>query len=483
MLLIHGLILLVSATSIPALADPVSMDSYPRNLQTILDSTRPLEHPLGQRMPLLLWPVQQAMVEDEVAQESIIRDLDTRGIAMIATWNHSKTLRSLADSLRIARIQQKLGLPVYVNAIAPMYAFYNQDPATGHLDDHGNAYFDPSIRGGKIGCPYRIQHRYEELTEQIAGFVRAYQKAGVPLDFVFGDWEVDGPLEINRAWEASKRCVICRKHLPDIESFAAFQKAVRIARSDATKHCYVEPILSAYPDAWIGNYGVYPHDGYRYWFDYFEVFVEYHPHIMDQRAPYRTWYDDFPLTGYTMAMPVVYPWARTFLWYDYQSPDYRWFYNMLKVASNAGAHTPNHVPIVPFVHFQTIYEPDPENDSIQSMSRTAYEELLWHMLLRGTDTFFMWCRSEESEIETPPVHQVWAASLAYVDWLDKGEPVIFDVPAKPGPIVSAIRWGNRLLVRRTDFDDSITEPITILVEKQTVTVPRQPGRCQIIEFR
>ena len=165
-----------------------------------------------------------------------------------------------------------------------------------------------------MGCPFRIRHRYDELTEQVAFFVRGYRKAEVPLDFVFGDWEVDGPLEVNRAWEAARRCRVCRDNIARIDDFSAFQKAVRIERSKATKDCYTNPILREYPQALVGNYGVYPHDGYRYWYDYFEEFVDYHPHITDQRARYRKWYDDFPSTGYTLAMPVVYPWARGYLW-------------------------------------------------------------------------------------------------------------------------------------------------------------------------
>ena len=458
------------------------MNPYPQAIQTLLDCTRPLDHDRGERMPLLLWPVHAGVVEDDDVQEAIIRDLDAHGLAMIATWDHAKHQKSLSNSLRIARIQKRLGLPVYVNAVAPMYAFYNHDAATGHLDAEGKPFFDPSIVGDKIGCPFRIRHRYQQLTEQIARFVRAYRAADVPLDLVFGDWEVDGPLEINRAWDASRKCTVCQQQIPDLDDFSAFQRAVRIARCDATRTCYVEPIRSEFPRCLVGNYGVYPHDGYRYWYDYFEQFVDYHPHVMDQRAPYRQWYDDFPLTGYTFAMPVVYPWARNFLWYDYESSDYRWFYNMLKVASNAGANSPADVPIVPFVHFQTIYEPDPQNEAIRPMSRAAYQELLWHMLLRGTDTFFLWCRGGETEIESPPVHEVWAASLTYTEWLQQGQPVTFDVPPRPGPVVSGLRRGHRLLVRRSDFDDAQAEPITLQVDGSHVVVPRRPGQCQVIEL-
>ncbi len=455
---------------------------YPAAIRSVLEGTRPLTKARGNRMPLLLWPVHAGVVSDQATQEAIIRELDARGIAMIATWHPENREKSLRDALTIARIQKKLGLPVYVNANSCMYAFYNGDASTAHLDDQDKPFFDPSITGEKIGCPFRIRHRYAELTEQVAFFVRGYQEADVPLDFVFGDWEIDGPLEVNRAWEAARRCQVCRKNIAEIDTFEAFQKAVRIERSRATRECYANPILSEYPQALVGNYGVYPHDGYRYWYDYFEEFADYQPHLTDQRAHYRQWFDDFPLTGYTFAMPVVYPWARGYLWYDFPSTDYRWIYNMLRVASNAGAHTPDGIPIVPFVHFEPIYEPDPGDDSIRPLTKTAYQELLWHMLLRGTDTFFLWCRGTRAQWEVPPLHEVWAESLEYSPWLENGYPVLFDVPGSQTPIVSAVRLGGRLLVRRTDFDESHPSAITIKIDGTPIDVPRMQGKMQVLEI-
>jgi hypothetical protein len=482
--LISSICLALAISSLPCVRgnETVVITEYPAAIQAVLKCTKPLTTLRGNRMPLLLWPVHAGVVEDESTQEAIIRDLDARGMAMITTWHPDNREKSLADALRIARIQKKLGLPVYVNAISCMYSFYNGDPSTAHLDDQGKPFFDPSIAGNKIGCPFRIRHRYDELTEQVAFFVRGYREAEVPLDFVFGDWEVDGPLEVNRAWEAAQRCRVCQENVAEISTFQAFQKAVRIERSSATKSCYVDPILEHYPRALVGNYGVYPHDGYRYWYDYFEEFADYHPHAKDQRACYRQWYDDFPLTGYTFAMPVVYPWARGFLWYEFPAADYRWIYNMLRVASNAGAHTPHEVPIVSFVHFEPIYEPDPDDDSIRPLSEAAYRELLWHMLLRGTDTFFLWCRSARTPAEVPPLHEVWAASLEYSEWLEKGRPIKFDVPTTQGAIISAVRRGDRLLVRRTDFDDSHTGPVTLEINGAEVDVPRKPGKMQVLEI-
>jgi len=460
---------------------PEDRTGFPESILTVLDHSRPLEHPREDRLPLFLWPVHAGVVQDEELQQRIIQALDARGIATIASWVHGDREQSLAASMRIARIQQRLGLLVCVNANNCMYGFFNGDERTAHLDEQGEPFFDDSITGN-IGCPFRLEHRYAPMREKIDFFARAYQRAGLALDFVFGDWEIDGPLEINRAWEAAKRCSVCRRSIHPVGDFRVFQKQVRLERCRATRQCYVEPILAGYPEAFVGNYGVYPNDGFRYWYDYFELFYAPHPHRQDQRATYREWPNDFPSTGYTLAMPVVYPWARVFGWYDFEPHDYRWFYNMLLVASNAARHTDPHTPIVPFVHWHTIFDGGPAGASVRQMSRSAYQELLWHLLLRGCDSFFMWCPTEQAADETTLAHEVWADALQYRDWLDGGTPIAFSVPPEPGPVISGLRMDERVLVRRTDFGDRPEQDVSLEVGGLTLLVPPGDGSCHVIKL-
>ena len=245
--------------------------AFPASIRTVLANTKPLEYPRGDRLPLLLWPVLGGEVDDDGEQEDIIRQLDDRGVAMMATWNYDDKEASLARSLRIARIQQKLHLPVIVNANPCMYKFFNGDLKTAHVDAKGERFFDDSFgKQHKMGCAFAADFRFPAMTERIDHFVRAYHEAKLPLAMVWGDWEIDGPIEFNRSWEAAKRCVTCSKNVPDIENFEAYQKAMRLKRSEMTRRCYSEPILSRYPKAIVGNYGVYPHGGLRHWWDYFE---------------------------------------------------------------------------------------------------------------------------------------------------------------------------------------------------------------------
>ena len=123
-------------------------------------------------------------------------------------------------------------------------------------------------------------------------------------------------------------------------------------------------------------------------------------------------------------------------------------------------------------------EPDPQ---VKQFSRQTYQELLWHMLLRGTDTFFLWCMQAEDAEECRLVHEVYAEAQQYADLLNRGKPVSFEVPKRPGVVVSAVVCGKRLLVRRTDFVEGQGE-VEIAVGNRKIAVKPSPGKCQVLEL-
>lgn len=460
--------------------------AWSARVQTVLDAARPLQFPRQGRLPLYLWPASNPGDLDEATATQLLQELDRRGVGLVSSWAPKSRDESLRRAMVVAKAQQKLGLQVNVNASACLNRFFNGDPATAHVDASGQPFWDDSFDAGKakhtMGCPFALDGRKAPIREQVETFAEAYQAAGVPLDFVFVDWEIDGPIEFNRAYEASQRCTRCREHIEHLDNFLAFQKALREIRSELQHDALVDPILSRFPTALVGNYAVYPHDGYRYWYDYFEYFVDGQPHLADQRARYRLWANEFAATGYTCAMPVAYTWYPTWSWYDFDVPDYRWFYNMLLVASNAGRHAPANVPVISFVHWHTTAPPDSPDPAVQQFSQAAYQELLWHMLLRGTDTFFLWCPRDEDAEEVRLVAEVYAAAQQYGEFLERGVPLRFDVPKQPGPVVSAIRLNDRLLVRRTDFGQP-REPVEIAVGSRTISIEPHPGEMQIVPLR
>jgi len=452
-------------------------------IETILEHTKPLRHPRGGRLPLYVWGAMDPP-GNEAQLEAMLKALDERGIAACSTWRSAEGARtSLERALLVASVQKRLGLRVNVNATPCTYAVCDGSPETAHLDAQGKPFFDTTTSPHvKLGCPFRLRVRYPAMRARIEPFLDAYKRHGLEVAFIFADWEIDGPIEWQGGWDAAKRCVVCCKNIPEIENFLAFQRAYRKIRSEVQRECFARPVLARVPKALVGNYGVYPHGGWRYWYDYFEK--EPGPGVpvrMDFRCPVRPWAEEFGDCGYTFAMPTVYTWYRTWFWYDWSNGDYRWFYNMLQVASNAAAHTPPDVPLITFVHHTTTSPPRDPDPRVEQMSGWAYKELLWHMLLRGHDTFFVWCPDQELAHEVALVHEVWAAALEHREFLEGGKPVNFEVPRRPGPVVSALRLGERLLVRRTDFDRT-AEPVELRVGERVVRVPRVEGRCQVLEL-
>ena len=464
-----GLILASLARTMAQTGDPL--------IQEIIRTTAPLDQPRGERLPLYLWPAHNLGTDDEAELESLVSQLEARGIAAIANWR-TDDKEALDKALRLGAIQKRLGLPITVNATSCTYSFFNGDEATAHVDSAGQPFFDPSFGPRNMGCPFAIDSRTTEMRRRIAEPVAAYGDAGLDIHMIFADWEIDGPIEWNEAWDHSRRCARCQARIPEIDDFDAFQGALRRQRSYLQRHMLAEPVLARFPRALVGNYAVYPHNGYRYWFDYFEKHTPGTPHRMEGGARYRQWYPEFDGTGYTFAMPVVYTWQDIYTWYDFEDPDYRWFYNMLLVGSNAGKSTPAHIPLITFVHWHTVILSDPPPDHPQ-FGEEKYRELLWHLLLRGHDALFMWSPHDQALKESQLAHQVYAESHEYRDFLAHGTPVSFTVPKQPGPVVSALRRDDRVLVRRTDFT-AADAAVELQVDGRTLSVPRLEGSCQIL---
>lgn len=454
--------------------------NWPDNIRVILDNTKELEYERGNMFPLYLWPAIDRGNLHDMEAEILVRELDKRGIALVSSWNMKNREESLSRGMAIARAQKKLGLKVNIEATSLLYSFFDGSDSTAHVDENGKLFFDESFGAGrKMGCPFTLDSRKLEIRERVEYFLKRYREEGLPVGFIFADWEVDGPLEVNHAYEASRKCARCCQNLGAGFSFEKFQKTIREMRSYLQQYVFSGPVRSYFPDALVGNYAVYPNDGYRYWYDYFEFYNPIQPCKTEQKATYRKWVNDFPLTGYTAAMPVVYPWKDIFGWYDFENTDYRWFYNMLLNASNAGRSTPVNIPIISFVHWHTIQgAADP---GIPQMSRHAYRELLWHMLFRGTDTFFMWSMKEEFPQEVSLVQEVYAQGLQYKEFLQKGWPVTFDISDKPGTVISGLALDDRVLIRRTDFGTDHS-PVRILIGTKAVTVEYAPEICKVFKL-
>lgn len=452
----------------------------PDNIRILLEKLSPLSYERGNRELIYQYSIGDLSRLSDKDTELVIKELSKRGIGVITFWKQAEAFeRGIEEGIRIARLQENLGLKVAVDATDLLYGFYDKTDFTAHIDNEGRTFYDSSFAGHWMGCPFTLQERIPVIRSRIIAYSEAYQAAGVNIDIVTADWEIDGPHEWNEAWVNSKKCMTCCKNIDNIQDFYVFQSKLRSLRSKLLEICYTRPILERHPKALITNYGTYPNDGWRYWYDYFESPQIDLPNIKDQKAIYRPWCNEFTETGFTMAMPVVYTWYPIYNSYPEYTSDYRWFYNMLKVGTNAGKSTPSEIPIATFFHWHTTAPPEKQDLNVKQMSRHSYQELLWHLLLRGHDIFFSWCMKEEIETEMTLLQEVYNNSLNYNDWLQSGRPVLFEVPAKESSVVSGVKLNNQVLVRRTDFTDN-KKAVKCIIDDKIIMVPYKPGECQII---
>ena len=468
----------------PTAAAEAIPTGLPESLRSVLQNTRPLESQRGERLPFYVLPISSALrgLGDELSGR-VMSQMAARGIGYTVVWSPSDRDKSLAEGLRIVGIARRAGMPVAVDATACIDGFFDGSVATLHLDGQDQPFADLSFDPGrKMGCPFALADRVPVMRERIEFFLRGYAQAGATVDFVFADWEIDGPLEWNDAWIHSQKCRRCRSQIERIDDFRQFQRAVRAIRSDLQRQAFAEPVQRHFPRALVGNYGVYPHGGRRYWYDYYERLPEGAPFLVDQKARYREWVHEFDACGYSLAMPVVYTWYPIYSWYDFANTDYRWFYNGLLVGSNAGQHTKSATPIVTFMHRMTTAPPPNPDPEVKPFSPEKYQELLWHLLLRGHDGFFLWCLTAELPDEVRLVHEVYSQSFAYREFLDHGEPVTHEVPKLSGPVISGLRLGNRVLIRRTDFD-AHPGSVRVRIGQHEVEVPAGQKGCQVFLLR
>ena len=149
-----------------------------------------------------------------------------------------------------------------IHATACLQGFFDGSQDTLHVDHDGSLFSDKSS-GADLGCPFALEHRIPAIRRQVESFVNAYRQAGVNIDFIFADWEVDGPIEWNGSWSAAKRCKRCQKNIAQIDDFRQYQVTLRRIRSRLQREAFASVVTQAFPQALVGNYAVYPNDGYR----------------------------------------------------------------------------------------------------------------------------------------------------------------------------------------------------------------------------
>ena len=157
----------VAIQGFSTLQSTLAEDGWPRNLNVVIENTRPLKWHRNGRLSLFVLPITGSLsgLADEHAMDAL-RALDERGIGYSVDWNHNEFEQSLAEGIRIARMQLKLGQSVAVNANACLYSFFDGSDETLHVDAAGNRFAETSF-GGKLGCPFALEQRVPVIKQRV----------------------------------------------------------------------------------------------------------------------------------------------------------------------------------------------------------------------------------------------------------------------------------------------------------------------------
>lgn len=86
---------------------------------------------------------------------------------------------------------------------------------------------------------------------------------------------------------------------------------------------------------------------------------------------------------------------------------------------------------------------------------------------------------EQFAKEARLVQEVYAAVQKYGKFLEHGVPFTFDIPEKPGTVISGLELNDSILIRRTDFDEN-RGPVQVLVGTKRISVKSVPGVCHVV---
>ena len=222
-----------------------------------------------------------------------------------------------------------------MNANSCLYSFFDGSDDTLHIDVDGTRFADTSL-GGKLGCPFAIEYRVPVIKPCVEEFLRAYKQAGVEVDFVFADWEVTGRSNGTTRGRVRGGADAASEDLRDRRLLAYFSRRFADSRGFNVMHL-ATTLRPIFRGVWLATMASTRTT---------DSAIGTITSRRNQRPGVlsRLTYGRSIATGCTsstvrdtrFAMPVVYTWYPTFDWYDFDDCDYRWFYNMLQVGSNAG---------------------------------------------------------------------------------------------------------------------------------------------------
>lgn len=440
-----SLLLLISSATVQA----QTLEEAAWTLPNLLKKVPPLKHDNAGRFPMICIEPFLLAADDTSWRDAkplpaeMIRELKKRGLTQWIPPDEKYIPYALA--------LQKEGAGVIMMQGMAFNGPPDDVPSSMHLLPEGYKGLERPGQQPKFPCPLMLEG-WVNAGEKMRATFKKYREAGVKVDAVWLDWEIE-PYPGDAQLHEAQHCSRCRQQFPpgildDKERYRAF---IGPWRTQLFSVYFVAPILEHYPGCSVTNW---------------EEVISTSEHPTPNWGG-RRFLPPANLGLFTAANPVAY--GNT-IWYDYHwKPERGWpldarhldrIYTAVMLGE-ISVHERNAMRVAP--HIQSIpwvdrFCADNRDPRIPILTRPRYLEILRHLWLRGADGMQifnpLWFKEDGAKLaiateEVEDAVAIYDELLGYREFLDKG--VVMNTETLTaefdGAIWSGLRVGDAAIVR------------------------------------
>ena len=422
-------------------------------VDTVLQRIAPLTHDASNRWPMITWEPFLLATNDTSFQKGIplpltvYRELLRRGL--------TQAIRMNTNYLAIGKALQEAGSPVIMmEGNGGDGPFARGDDFQHHLPP------DYKIPEGERHYPCAmIRTGWEREAARVRDTMTAFKQAGVTVNAVWLDWEVEPLWWSTERWRQARACSRCRETFPSgtLWNFLVYMNCIRPYRQQLFSDYLAAPILDVFPQCSVSN-----------WDSLFST----------RKCPAYNWYGDIvppmDIGRFTASMPAVYASNASFTdyWYGRLGAPFRHLRSLRCIgepeavtdrvythvmlgsfSANAG-NAMRMAPAKKCIPWVSGFVIDNVRKDTPVLSRDRYREILRHVWLRGADAMQVFNPLNDAHpqyrlLEVEDACAIYDEMLAYRRFLDDGEVVNLRCPSfqDTGAIWSGLRLGNEAVVR------------------------------------
>ena len=469
-----------------------SRDSHAESAQTdVLDGIRkhipPLEHPLGDRLPILTWQSRDfptGLEDGRVAEvQQLLMD---RGLSPLCNLIGNASMAG--EYVSVLKYRQSRGYPVCILPQGWLQIHFVSDRRGRYKSPHR----PPAEASEEFPCPAAMRdgRKLESGAAQTREVLALLKREGIDVDLLVVDFESGaylrntGDLEgaVQRQAAMARKCPRCVETFTDeaLSTLDGYSSAVDQSRALAIRQMLCDPARRIYPDVPIGNFYAWP--------------------IGRLPRPEGRWPAyGYEQSGMNVAMPRVYinaGWGGAGR--DQDKMNWNAFYCCLEGFSPAASVLREGELLIPWVH---VWLGGRYLDFVMRGRRLpepwVMKEMACHMMLRGAETFAIWMDTPDAFPADYPypeyaamgqfvydvkgVQEGFQEMLPFHGFLRRARPITFDVPGRRselGPQTatwSGMVAADKALVRTVSFHGGRSVTKTVTIDDRPVQLPFGPS--------